>query len=84
MSHLRHPIVGDPVYAGRQRIPAGAQPELLEYLQGFKRQALHAWKLSFVHPESDEEVSFEAPLPEDMQHLIALLYADTKAHEHKK
>lgn len=84
MSHLRHPIVGDPVYAGRQRVPAGAPPELLEYLQGFKRQALHAWKLSFAHPGSGEEVSFEAPVPEDMQHLISLLHADTKAHEHER
>lgn len=84
MSYLRHPIVGDPVYAGRQRIPAGAQPELVTYLQGFKRQALHAWKLRFVHPEQGEEVSFEAPLPEDMQQLIALLHADVKAHEFKE
>lgn len=83
MSYLRHPIVGDPVYAGRQRIPAGANSELIEYLQGFKRQALHAWKLSFAHPEHGEEVSFEAVLPDDMEHLIALLHADAKAHEHK-
>ncbi|MCK5394713.1 MAG: 23S rRNA pseudouridine(1911/1915/1917) synthase RluD [Gammaproteobacteria bacterium] len=81
MSHLRHPIVGDPVYAGRQRIPAGAQADLLTYLQSFKRQALHAWRLSFIHPEHDGEVSFEAPLPEDMQRLISLLQADVQAHE---
>jgi len=84
MSHLRHPIVGDPVYAGRQRIPAGAQPELIEFLQAFKRQALHAWKLSFVHPKTGEAVSYEAPLPEDMQHLINLLHADTIAHDHQR
>jgi 23S rRNA pseudouridine1911/1915/1917 synthase len=81
MSFLRHPIVGDPVYAGRHRNPAGAQPELLEYLQSFKRQALHAWKLSFAHPEHGEEVSFEAPLPDDMKQLITLLQADLQAHE---
>lgn len=81
MSYLRHPIVGDPVYAGRQRIPAGAQQELLDYLQSFKRQALHAWQLSFVHPESGEDVSYQAPLPEDMQQLINLLQADLKANE---
>lgn len=84
MSHLRHPIVGDPVYAGRQRVPAGASPELIDYLQGFKRQALHAWKLSFEHPEHGEEVSFEAPLPEDMQRLISLLHEDAKAHDRKQ
>ena len=81
MSYLHHPIVGDPVYAGRHRVPAGAKPALVDYLQGFKRQALHAWRLSFVHPESGEEGSYEAPLPEDMQHLLALLQEDLETHE---
>ena len=80
MSHLRHPIVGDPVYAGRHRNPAGALPELLSFLQQFKRQALHAWKLTFEHPDSGEEVTFEAPLPDDMQQLITLLQADLRAN----
>jgi 23S rRNA pseudouridine1911/1915/1917 synthase len=83
MSYLRHPIVGDPVYAGRNRVPAGAEPGLIEYLQSFKRQALHAWRLSFVHPEHGEEVSFEAPLPDDMQQLIRLLDADLQEHDVK-
>jgi len=81
MSHLRHPIVGDPVYAGRHRVPAGAQVELLDFLQHFKRQALHAWRLSFIHPESGEEVSYEAPLPDDMQRLLKLLEIDLQNHE---
>lgn len=81
MSYLRHPIVGDPVYAGRHRVPAGAQHELVEYLQQFRRQALHAWKLSFAHPRHGDEVTFEAPLPEDMQQLIRLLHQDMLAHE---
>ena len=81
MSHLRHPLVGDPVYAGRHRVPAGARAELVDYLQCFKRQALHAWRLSFIHPESGEEVSYEAPLPDDMQQLLALLQDDLQAHE---
>ncbi len=81
MSYLRHPIVGDPVYAGRHRVPAGALPELVNYLQNFKRQALHAWRLSFLHPLSGEEVSYEAPLPADMQQLITLLQQDLQTHE---
>lgn len=81
MSHMRHPIVGDPVYAGRQRVPAGAQTDLLAYLQSFKRQALHAWRLSFVHPEHGGDVVYEAPLPDDMSQLIALLQADVQAHD---
>jgi len=81
MSHLRHAIVGDPIYAGRQRIPAGAQADLLAYLQSFKRQALHAWRLSFIHPEDGGEVSYEAPVPEDIQQLIRLLQSDVQAHD---
>ena len=81
MSYLRHPIVGDPVYAGRQRIPAGAQAELVDYLQAFKRQALHAWRLSFAHPEHGEPVAFEAPVPEDMQQLTRLLQHDLQVND---
>ena len=81
MSYLRHPIVGDQVYAGRHRNPPGASAELLEYLQKFKRQALHAWKLSFAHPQHGEQVSFEAPLPEDMLQLITLLNTDLQDNE---
>jgi len=65
----------------RHRVPAGALPELLDFLQHFKRQALHAWRLSFIHPETDEQVSYEAPLPDDMQQLISLLDADLQSHE---
>ncbi len=81
MSYLRHAIVGDPVYAGRHRNPAGATAELLTFLQGFKRQALHAWKLSFVHPGTAQEVTYEAPLPDDMQRLIHLLQVDLQINE---
>lgn len=83
MSYLRHSIVGDPVYAGRQRIPAGAELELIEFLQGLKRQALHAWRLRFSHPDHGESVSYEAPLPEDMQQLIHLLQQDIAVHDAK-
>lgn len=81
MSYLRHPLVGDPVYSGRQRLPAAASDTLIDCLQNFKRQALHAWRLSFVHPLSSESVSYEAPLPEDMTKLIDLLEADLQSHD---
>ena len=81
MSFLRHAIVGDQVYAGRQRIPANARADLLAYLQSFKRQALHASRLSFTHPEQGDEVEYEAPMPEDMQQLISLLQTDLQTHE---
>ena len=81
MSYLRHPLVGDPVYAGRHRVPPGAQPDLLNYLQAFKRQALHAWKLTLIHPKHGEEVSFEADLPDDMTKLLSLLQADMQLNK---
>jgi len=78
MAHIRHPVLGDPQYGGRLRIPSGASPELVEQLRGFKRQALHAARLALVHPASGELISWEAPLPEDMADLLASLRTDTK------
>jgi 23S rRNA pseudouridine1911/1915/1917 synthase len=69
----RHPLVGDQVYGGRLAIPAGAGQHLQEVLRGFRRQALHAAKLEFVHPTSGELLSVEAPLPADFQQLLAAL-----------
>ena len=73
MAHIRHPIVGDPVYGGRPRLPPGAEDMLVDVLRHFGRQALHARRLTLRHPESGETLSFEAPLPEDMDELIELL-----------
>ena len=47
--------------------------ELRETLQGFRRQALHACALTLVHPTTKEELTFEAPLPEDFQNLLLAL-----------
>ena len=77
LAHAGFPVLGDPVYGGRRRLPAGASPALLAALQAFPRQALHAARLAFVHPASGEELEFEAPLPADMQALIAILRADS-------
>jgi 23S rRNA pseudouridine1911/1915/1917 synthase len=76
MTHIRHPLVGDPVYGGRLNIPGGCSPQLAAILREFKRQALHAARLGFIHPISGEEVSWEVPLPEDMLNLLAILKAD--------
>lgn len=76
MAHIGYPLVGDPLYGGRLRIPKGASPELLETLQGFQRQALHARSLGFVHPRTGEDVSWESPLPEDFQGLLDALATD--------
>jgi len=76
LAHVGYPIVGDPVYGGRRRIPAGATPQLLAALEGFRRQALHAARLEFVHPKSGKSVSYEAPLPDDFGKLLATLERD--------
>jgi len=76
LAHAGYPIVGDPVYGGRRRLPAGASPALTTTLAGFKRQALHAERLSFVHPRSGKSVSFNAPLPDDFAELLGVLARD--------
>ena len=77
MAHAGYPIVGDPVYGGRRRIPAGATPALKSALEGFHRQALHAARLSFSHPKSGKPVKYEAPIPPDLADLLGALERDT-------
>jgi 23S rRNA pseudouridine1911/1915/1917 synthase len=73
MAHIRYPIVGDPVYGGRLRIPPGLPDEMRSVLQSFRRQALHATQLGLVHPDSGDHMSWQALPPEDMQQLIEVL-----------
>jgi 23S rRNA pseudouridine1911/1915/1917 synthase len=73
MAYLNYPLLGDTVYGGRAHIPAGVDAALRQVIQDFKRQALHAERLSFEHPRSREMVSFAAPLPDDFQHLLDAL-----------
>ncbi len=80
MAHVRHPLVGDPQYGGLLKLPKGAGAELVAALRGFRRQALHAEQLQFVHPRNGKPVAFEAPPPPDMQALLAALRADTREH----
>ncbi|KAF1686020.1 23S rRNA pseudouridine(1911/1915/1917) synthase RluD [Pseudoxanthomonas broegbernensis] len=79
MQHLRHPIVGDPLYGGPLKLPKGASEELAAELRGFRRQALHAERLEFAHPRSGEAVRVSAPLPADMAALLRSLREDTRA-----
>ena len=83
MAHLKHPILGDPIYGGSLKLPKGASSELIETLRGFKRQALHAETLEFKHPLTGEPVRCSAPMPADMQHLVAVLRADSLAAAEK-
>ena len=73
MAHRHYPLVGDPVYGGRPRIPAGASDQLITALRGFQRQALHAQALGLVHPRSGDTLQFDCPLPEDLLSLLSVL-----------
>lgn len=78
MSYINHPLVGDTVYGGRNRMPKGASERLSTTLRGFQRQALHAARLIFAHPITGIELDFQAPIPEDMKRLAAVLREDTR------
>jgi len=80
MAYIRHPVFGDPVYGNRLRLPGGASQELIDVMRGFKRQALHAFRLGFVHPVTEEDMLFEAEIPDDMTELLELLAEDADAH----
>jgi 23S rRNA pseudouridine1911/1915/1917 synthase len=76
MAHAGHAIVGDPLYSGRQWRNLD-DPRAAAACRSFPRQALHAWRLAFTHPVTDEEVSFEAPVPADFEELVATLRTAT-------
>lgn len=80
LAHLKHPLVGDPVYGSRLARPRGAGEALLTALRSFKRQALHAAALAFDHPASGARLSFEAPPPADFGGLLGALRADVRGH----
>jgi 23S rRNA pseudouridine1911/1915/1917 synthase len=68
MAHIGHSLIGDPVY-GRDR---KGFKSILETL-GFNRQALHARTLGFIHPVTSAALSFDSPIPMDMQELLSQL-----------
>lgn len=65
MTSIKHPLVGDKLYGSA---PRGTP----DFLRNFPRQALHAGYLSFIHPRTQKEVSFQTPLPNDLEELLKL------------
>ncbi|MDL1967275.1 MAG: RluA family pseudouridine synthase [Deltaproteobacteria bacterium] len=63
---IKHPIVGDLVYGGGKKTAKNLSASV-------PRQMLHAWRLEFVHPLTEEAISFESPVPPDMEKLIETL-----------
>ena len=78
LAHIRHPLVGDAQYGGGLRLPKGAGIVLVEALQGFKRQALHAERLEFAHPADGRTIAVEAEMPADMAALVDALREDAR------
>lgn len=80
LSYMKHPIVGDDMYGGKLVYPwqlRGSESAVEEPV--ISRCALHAHTLQFRHPETEQVVKFEAPLPEDMQNLLQMLRKYRKA-----
>lgn len=76
MAHIHYPLLGDPVYGGRLRVPPACTEALSELLHRFRRQALHAERLALVHPFTNEEMEWQAGLPDDMLELLDVLRQD--------
>ena len=83
MTHIKYPIIGDPLYGGSLKLPQGATDDLIAALRGFKRQALHAEVLEFQHPTSGEPLRVAAPVPADMLGLLKALRDDDQAQKRK-
>lgn len=79
MTHAGFPLVGDPLYAGRFRIPPAASPTLVQTLKEFPRQALHARFLELDHPATGKRMKWESPLPEDIVWMLSLLRQDNES-----
>jgi 23S rRNA pseudouridine1911/1915/1917 synthase len=77
LSHAGHPVFGDPTYGGRRRKYGALSRAQMErargYLKLIGRQALHAQSLTFTHPRTGAKMTFDAPLPEDMESLLRVL-----------
>jgi len=78
MAHTGHGLIGDPVYGGKRKLsPKSIRPAVIEAINAFPRQALHAAVLGFEHPSTGELVRFEADIPDDMADLIVQLQTCT-------
>lgn len=75
--HHHHPLIGDPEYGGRQKWLGSLSPQHKplgkQILTMIQRQALHASEIKFIHPSSKETMHFQAPLPDDINHVLEFL-----------
>ncbi|MDX1347472.1 MAG: 23S rRNA pseudouridine(1911/1915/1917) synthase RluD [Thiomicrorhabdus chilensis] len=83
MASIGFPLIGDPVYGKRMRIPKQMLEDFVETLRNFKRQALHAGALSLTHPVTGKTMKWKVDMPEDMLDLIDTLRDDMEEFESK-
>jgi 23S rRNA pseudouridine1911/1915/1917 synthase len=85
LSHVSHPLLGDPVYGGRRRgghaVGAGTRVTFEKLLKIMTRHALHASLLSFDHPVTGLPLLFRSALPPDMRLVIEILYTEDRIKE---
>ena len=82
LSHIGHPIVGDTMYGGQGVVSTDApsgEPDAAATPFTFFRQALHAFEITFTHPITLEQMTIAAPLPADIQQLVARIRAASLA-----
>ena len=74
LAEAGHPLLGDATYGGARR-EARLPPEqaVRRAAAAIGRQALHAWRLAFVHPRTGARVAFEAPIPGDLERGLEVL-----------
>jgi 23S rRNA pseudouridine1911/1915/1917 synthase len=70
LSYNGNSIIGDQIYGKQNKFIRDIDPEFKELLEGFKRQALHARSIGFIHPTSNKEMEFECEKPKDFENLI--------------
>lgn len=84
LAAIGYPLLGDRRYGARGKLPSGADPQLISMIGEFRRQALHAGRLGFVHPGSGDYCEFTAPLPQDLEELLQMLRSDVSEHAQEK
>ncbi len=79
MQHLKHPLIGDPLYGlAAQESRAimsrgGYEDDVIDKVLSFPRQALHARQISFIHPRTEDVMTFDSEFPDDLKELNNLL-----------
>ena len=81
MASIGHPLVGDRRYGARGRLPRAPHPQVTLTVRGLQRQALHAAELAFDHPSTGKRCHFQAPPPQDLAELVAVLRQDRESHD---